>query len=86
MRKPIELPNARAADPRIQEAVEIAEALDALSVEQRSVFLLSVVEGFTSREVSEILGVPAGTVMSRLSRAREELRKSLAPLAKEAYK
>ena len=86
MRKPIELPNARATDPRLQEAVEIAEALDTLSVEQRSVFLLSVVEGFTSREVSDILGVPAGTVMSRLSRAREGLRKSLAPLAKEAYK
>lgn len=71
--------------PAIQEAAEIAEAVDALPVEQRTVLMLCVVEGFTSRETAEILNVPMGTVMSRLSRAREELRRSLAPLAKEAY-
>ena len=67
----------------LQEAVEIAEALDALSLEQRTVLLLAVVEGFTCQEVSGILDLPVGTVMSRLSRARQELRKSLAPPIKE---
>jgi RNA polymerase sigma-70 factor, ECF subfamily len=69
-----------------QEAIEIAEALDALPIEQRTVLLMCVVEGFTCREAAAVLEVPIGTVMSRLGRAREELRKSLAPMAKEAYR
>lgn len=77
--------------PMLQEAAEIAEALDALSLEQRTVLLLCVVEGFTCREAAEILDLPMGTVMSRLSRARQELRNSLAgPMrqvnAKGAYR
>ncbi len=71
---------------KTQEALEIAEALDALPIEQRTVLLMCVVEGFTCREVAGILDLPIGTVMSRLSRARQELRKSLAPMAKEAYR
>jgi RNA polymerase sigma-70 factor, ECF subfamily len=73
-------------NPGLQEAVEISEALEALPIEQRTALLLCVVEGFTCREASGILDVPIGTVMSRLSRARQELRKSLAPMAKEAYR
>jgi RNA polymerase sigma-70 factor (ECF subfamily) len=72
--------------PRFQEAIEIAEALNALSLEQRTVLLLCVVEGFTCREAAGILDLPIGTVMSRLSRARQELRESLAPMAKVAYR
>jgi RNA polymerase sigma-70 factor, ECF subfamily len=73
------------APAMLQQAAEIAEALDALAIEQRTVLLLCVVEGFTCREAAEILDVPIGTVMSRLGRGREELRRSLRPLAKEAY-
>jgi RNA polymerase sigma-70 factor, ECF subfamily len=80
------LPSQESVRPMLQEALEIAEALDALSLEQRTVLLLNVVEGFTCQEVAGILDVPVGTVMSRLSRARQELRKSLAPMAKEAYR
>jgi RNA polymerase sigma-70 factor (ECF subfamily) len=69
-----------------QDAIEIAEAIEALPIEQRTVLLMCVVEGFTCREVAAILEVPIGTVMSRLSRARQELRQSLAPMAKEAYR
>jgi RNA polymerase sigma-70 factor, ECF subfamily len=71
---------------RQQDTVEISEALEALPIEQRTVLLMCVVEGFTCREAAEILDLPIGTVMSRLSRARQELRSSLAPLAKEAYR
>jgi RNA polymerase sigma-70 factor (ECF subfamily) len=72
--------------PMLQEAVEIAEALESLPLEQRTVVLLCVVEGFTCGEAAGVLDLPIGTVMSRLSRARQELRKSLAPRAKEAYR
>jgi RNA polymerase sigma-70 factor, ECF subfamily len=61
------------------ERLEINQALDSLPLEHRTVLLLGVVEGFTCREVSEILTVPIGTVMSRLSRARQSLCEKLAP-------
>jgi RNA polymerase sigma-70 factor, ECF subfamily len=73
-------------DTKLQEAVEIDEALQALPVKQRTVLLLCVVEGFTCREAANILNIPMGTVMSRLSRGREELRKSLAPRVKAEAK
>ncbi|MEX0999031.1 MAG: sigma-70 family RNA polymerase sigma factor [Thermodesulfobacteriota bacterium] len=55
----------------------IKEALDKLHVDMRSVVLLSDVEGFTYQEMSEILNCPAGTIASRLFRARSFLRESL---------
>ncbi len=79
-------PASTVVDAKLQEAAEIAEALHALPIEQRGVLLLCVVEGFTCEEAAGILNVPIGTVMSRLSRARQELRARLAPLAKEAYR
>jgi RNA polymerase sigma-70 factor (ECF subfamily) len=57
--------------------LEIAEALaafDKLPIEQRESLLLVVVEGYSYREAARVLGVPAGTVMSRIARAREQLR------------
>jgi RNA polymerase sigma-70 factor, ECF subfamily len=58
-------------------ALEISQALGKLALEHRAVLLLGVVEGFTCREMAEILAVPVGTVMSRLSRARQALRAQL---------
>ena len=80
------LPVATVVEARLQEAVEIREALQALPIEQRTVLLLCVVEGFTCREAGEILNVPIGTVMSRLSRGRQELRGRLAPTRMKAPK
>jgi RNA polymerase sigma factor (sigma-70 family) len=80
------LPVSNVVDTKLQEAVEISQALQALPIEQRTVLLLCVVEGFTCREAAGILNVPIGTVMSRLSRARQELRKSLAPPLMKAPK
>ena len=72
--------------PAMIERLEMNQALDALPLEHRTVLLLGVVEGFTCREVAEILSVPIGTVMSRLSRARQALREKLAPLAAAAQR
>ena len=58
---------------------EIRSAFDSLSTEHREVLNLGIVEGFTVKEVAEILDMPAGTVMSRLARARARLRELLAP-------
>lgn len=49
-------------------------SLALLPAEQRALLLLVSVEGFSYREVADTLGIPIGTVMSRLSRARERLR------------
>ena len=53
---------------------DIARALDDLAEEQRAALLLVVLEGLTYREVAEVQGVPIGTVMSRLARARMQIK------------
>jgi RNA polymerase sigma-70 factor (ECF subfamily) len=53
---------------------DIARALDDLAEEQRVALLLVVLEGLTYREVAEVQGVPIGTVMSRLARARLQIK------------
>lgn len=62
---------------------EIIAAVDNLSANYRSVVLLADVEEFSYTETAEILQIPLGTVMSRLSRARKQLRESLACAARE---
>jgi RNA polymerase sigma-70 factor (ECF subfamily) len=47
------------------------------------VVYLADVEGFSYKEIAEIVGIPAGTVMSRLSRGRKQLREKLADYAAE---
>ncbi len=66
-------------DPLKQiEGREVLEATKLLSEEYRSVLWLVVVEEFSYKETAEILSVPIGTVMSRLHRARRDLRRLLA--------
>ena len=60
---------------------EVIVALDKLPDHYRSVVLLADVHDFDYKEVAQILEVPIGTVMSRLSRARTQLKKSLARVA-----
>ena len=61
---------------------EILAALDQLPAQFLAVLLLVDVEEFTYQEASEILRVPIGTVMSRVSRARKVLRGQLAHVAR----
>lgn len=60
---------------------EVIEAVNALPEHYRSVVLLADVHEFDYKEVAEILQIPIGTVMSRLSRARTRLRQALAATA-----
>ncbi len=53
--------------------LRIREALEALPVEFKTVIILREFDGFSYNEISDIVGVPVGTVMSRLSRARQQL-------------
>lgn len=53
---------------------EIAEALDRLSPEQRQVLHLVAVDGLSYQEAADAIGIPIGTLISRLSRARARLR------------
>ena len=59
-------------------ARDIHAALARLPEEQREVLLLVGLEQFGYAEAAQVLGVPTGTVMSRLSRARERMRQMLA--------
>ncbi len=59
------------------ELIEIARELDRLPGEQREVLLLAAVEELRYDEIAAVMGIPIGTVMSRLSRARHKLRHAL---------
>ena len=61
---------------------EVKDALAELPEKFRSVVLLDV-EGFSYKEIAEMLGIPIGTVMSRLHRGRKFLQKRLYDLAQE---
>ena len=81
------LPPGCAADSRAIEQSEraaIQRAVEALPLEFREVIVLREIQGLSYAEISEVAGVPIGTVMSRLSRARERLAKALGHLVQEA--
>ncbi len=58
----------------------LEKALERLEEDTRMLVLLSDVEGFSYDEISETVGIPLGTVKSKLHRARMALRKMLAPV------
>jgi RNA polymerase sigma-70 factor (ECF subfamily) len=62
---------------------DIKNALAQIPEEFRMVVYLADVEGFSYKEIAEIVGVPTGTVMSRLHRGRKQLREKLADYARE---
>jgi RNA polymerase sigma-70 factor (ECF subfamily) len=62
---------------------DVKDALAAMPEDFRMAVYLADVEGFSYKEIAEIVGVPSGTVMSRLHRGRKLLRESLAEYAKE---
>ncbi|MCC6860305.1 MAG: sigma-70 family RNA polymerase sigma factor [Bryobacterales bacterium] len=78
------VPSRLAAPPPAAESLtdeDILAALDRVPHDFRAVILLVDIEEFSYKEAAGILGIPIGTVMSRLSRARGQLRASLAGVA-----
>lgn len=69
-----EVPVRAAQSDRI-EVNEVLAQIGRLPVEQREVIILAAVQGLHYNEIARLLGAPVGTVMSRLSRAREKLRR-----------
>lgn len=57
---------------------DLASAMDRLSPELRAVIQATALDGLTTREAAHLLGIPRGTVKTRLMRARRELREALA--------
>jgi RNA polymerase sigma-70 factor (ECF subfamily) len=56
---------------------EVRRAVDRLPADQRTALLLVTVDGLSYKETAEIVGVPVGTIMSRLARARIALQLQL---------
>jgi RNA polymerase sigma-70 factor, ECF subfamily len=68
-----------AAGESISTTQEMREAFARLTSDHQEILQLAVIEGFGIREIAELLELPPGTVMSRLSRARTSLRFALQP-------
>ncbi len=66
-----------------ERSLAVQKALMCLSFDQRSVVVLREIEGLSCEEVAAALGIPDGTVKSRLSRARDALRRHLSALLGE---
>ena len=77
--KLVELEDSRSADRPERENLlnRLSDLIDQLPEEQRSVMLMVAVEEHSYREASEVLGIPIGTVMSRLARARGRIMAAL---------
>ena len=69
----LEVPVAATQGERLA-VLDLQAALDLLPVEQKEILLLVALEDMAYADVAQALGIPIGTVMSRLSRGRERLR------------
>lgn len=78
-------PNPETLAARSDERQRLMLALESLPARAREVLVLRELEGCSYKEIAEVTGIPMGTVMSTLSRARERLHRVLAgATAKEA--
>jgi RNA polymerase sigma-70 factor (ECF subfamily) len=68
-------PDAALSDASARES--LYQAIDRLPAEFREVIVLREIQGLSYKEIAEVTGVPGGTVMSRLSRARSRLQRAL---------
>src|SRR5262249_27346629 len=62
---------------RKEDAQTVWQAVEALPIEYREMVVLRELEGLSYKEIAAIAGIPLGTVMSRLARARERLQERL---------
>jgi RNA polymerase sigma-70 factor (ECF subfamily) len=74
---------SRGQDSQAEHKELLEKALARIDPELRAIFLLREVEELSYREIAEALNIPAGTVGSRLNRARHELQQHLKDLGWE---
>ena len=77
---PSDEPDPLATVDRQQAGSRVLAAIDELPDPFREAIVLRCVEGFSYQEMAQVVGCPAGTVMSRLARARALLRRALGPV------
>ena len=70
-------PNPETLAAQSDERQRLMNALESLPIRSREVLVLRELEGCSYKEISEVTGIPLGTVMSTLSRARERLQRTL---------
>jgi RNA polymerase sigma-70 factor (ECF subfamily) len=70
--------NAGAPNSGLADTEAVRHAIEALPVEFREIVILREMEGLSYKEIADLAGVPIGTVMSRLARARKQLQQRLA--------
>ncbi len=70
--------NTTALESGLADPEAVRHAIEALPVEFREIVILREMEGFSYKEIADLAGVPIGTVMSRLARARKQLQQRLA--------
>jgi RNA polymerase sigma-70 factor (ECF subfamily) len=75
--RPLAVADTEAAWESRRQAEAVREAVMALPVRLRTLIVLREFEGLTYREIADVLGIPMGTVMSRLHEARAKLRRRL---------
>ena len=83
----IEIADVQATDDlaiQSSESERIQAAVDALPAELKEVIVLRELSELSYREISEVVGIPIGTVMSRLSRARNRLADALGADSRKA--
>jgi len=68
-------PEQRLAEQQTQQLV--LDALQQVPLERRSALMMHDIDGFTAQQISEVMSIPVGTVYSRVSLARQEVRKAI---------
>ncbi len=74
-----EIPDDRPAEDQGPDRELVEQAIQTLDEDFRSVVVLRLIDGYSTAETAEMLGIPVGTVLSRLSRAQKKLRGILKP-------
>ncbi|AKU95643.1 RNA polymerase sigma factor RpoE [Labilithrix luteola] len=77
---PFVVPAAEARLDRVEARTALDEIIASMSEERREVFILSALEELSTSEIAAVLQLPLSTVVSRLRRAREDLRAGIARL------
>ena len=85
-----EMPDSQPSSSKVAEKSELVtlvrQLLEKLADEQRLTFTLFYVNGYSERDLSQMLEVPVGTVKSRLRSARSKLKKEILHVAREVMK